>query len=161
MTCGLQRPVHEMGAFLKEFTFKDGRRVYTHERLRRARRSLDRLVREGALFTFIEMQELYGGAWPSTNNALESVNARLREMLRNHRGMPLLHRIKAVFWWCYLHTEAPLPASGIPRAMPTDAEVDGLFASARRRTGRDDGAPEEYGTGIDWNKFHMPTGLRR
>lgn len=83
-------------AFLKEFTLREGRRIHTRERLRRARKSLNKLVREGTLFTFVEMQELYGGAWPSTNNALESVNARLREMLRNHRGMPLLHRIKAV-----------------------------------------------------------------
>lgn len=147
--------------FLKEFTFKEGRRVYTHERLRRARKSLNKLVREGTLFTFIEMQEGYGGVWPATNNALESVNARLREMLRNHRGMPLLHRIKAVFWWCHLHTEAPLPASEILRVMPTDSEVEGLFASAQRRSRREDGAPEEYGAGIDWNEFHMPTRFRR
>lgn len=33
--------------FLKEFTFKEGRRIYTHERLRRARKSLNKLVREG------------------------------------------------------------------------------------------------------------------
>lgn len=147
--------------FLKELTFKEGRRIYTHERLRRARKSLNKLVREGTLFTFIEMQEIYGGVWPATNNALESVNARLREMLRNHRGMPLLHRIKAVFWWCYLHTEAPLSASEILRVMPTDTEVDGLFAYAQRKTRQEDGAPEEYGTGIDWSEFHMPTRFRR
>lgn len=85
------------------------------------------------------------------------MNARLLEMLRNHRGMPLLHRIKAVFWWCYLHTEAPLPASEILHVMPTDSEVDGLFTSAQRRSRREDGAPEEYGTSIDWNEFHMTT----
>ena len=53
--------------FLKEFTVKDGRRVYTHERLRRAWGSLNRLVREGTLFTFIEMQREHGGCWDSTN----------------------------------------------------------------------------------------------
>lgn len=148
-------------AFLKEFTLREGRRIYTHERLRRARKSLNKLVREGTLFTFVEMQGLYGGAWPSTNNALESVNARLREMLRNHRGMPLLHRIKAVFWWCHLHTGAPMPASEALRVMPTDAEVDGLFANAQRKSKRGDGAPEEYGAGIDWSEFHMPTRFRR
>lgn len=35
--------------------------------------------------------------WPSTSNAVESKNARLRETLRLHRGLPLLHRIKAIW----------------------------------------------------------------
>ena len=28
-------------------------------------------------------------------------------MLRNHRGLSPMRRVKAVFWWCYLHTESP------------------------------------------------------
>ena len=69
-------------AFLREYTIKDGRKVYAHERLRKARRGLNRLVREGTLFTFVEMQQEYDGERPSTSNAVESVNSRLREMLR-------------------------------------------------------------------------------
>lgn len=65
---------------LREFTFKEGRRVYAHERLRKARRVLNKLVRDGTLFAFVEMEQGHGGAWPSTNNAVESVNARLRDM---------------------------------------------------------------------------------
>ena len=147
--------------FLKEHTVKDGKRVYTHERLRRARRSLNRLVKDGTLFTFVEMSQEFGGTWPSTNNAVESVNARLREMLRLHRGLPLMHRIKAVFWWCYMHTENPLPAAEILRIMPTDDDVDGLFAAASIGSKREDGAPDEYGSGITWEEFHMPTSYRR
>jgi ribosomal protein L37AE/L43A len=147
--------------FLKEYTVKDGKRVYTHERLRKARRGLNKLVKEGTLFTFVEMQQEHGGDWPSTNNAVESVNARLRDMLRHHRGLPLLHRIKAIFWWCYMHTESPLPAAEILRVMPTDDDVDGLFAAASSDRKRDDGAPEEYGTGIVWEEFHMPTNYRQ
>ena len=107
------------------------------------------------------MQQERGGEWPSTNNAVESVNARLREMLYLHRGLPLLHRVKAIFWWCYMHTESPLSAAEIIRVMPTDDDVDGLFKTASGKRGRDDGAPEEYGTGIVWNEFHMPTEYRR
>ena len=147
--------------FLKEYTVKDGKRVYTHERLRKARRGLNKLVKEGTLFTFVEMQQEYGGEWPSTNNAVESANARLRDMLRHHRGLPLLHRIKAIFWWCYMHTENPLPAAEILRVMPTDDDVDGLFAAASSDRKRDDGAPEEYGSGIVWSEFHMPTDYRQ
>ena len=73
--------------FLKEFTVKDGRRVYTHERLREARKILNKLVKDGTLFTFVEMQQEYGGEWSSTNNAVESVNARLQDVFRHHRGL--------------------------------------------------------------------------
>ena len=60
-----------------------------------------------------------------------------------------------------MHTESPLPASEILRVMPTDDDVDGLFKTASGKRGRDDGAPEEYGTGIVWSEFHMPTEYRR
>ena len=148
-------------SFLKEFTIKEGRRVYTHERLRRARRSLNKLVHDKTLFTFIEMQEQQGGTWPSTNNAIEAVNARLREMLRLHRGMPTMHRIKAIFWWCYMHSENPLSAAEIVRVMPTDNDVDGLFATASRSGRSRSEGPEEYGSGIVWEDFHMPTRYRQ
>ena len=72
-----------------------------------------------------------------------------------------MHRIKAIFWWCYTHTESPLPAAEILRVMPTDDDVDGLFASASSKPRRDDGGPEEYGSGIVWSEFHMPTEYRR
>ena len=148
-------------AFLNEHTLKDGKRIWTHERLRKARRALSRLLSDGTLFTYIEMARERGGSWPATNNAVESVNARLREMLRRHRGLPLMHRAKAVFWWCYMHTEEPLSPAGILRAMPTDDEVDGLFAKASKKGGEEDGAPREYGAGIEWGEFHMPTEFRR
>ena len=70
-----------------EFTLKDGKRQYARERLRKARRALSKLVRSGELFTFVEMAEERGGAWDSTNSMIEGgVSARLREMLRAHRG---------------------------------------------------------------------------
>lgn len=148
-------------SFLRESSIKDGKKVYTHERLRSARRSLNSLVQEGTLFTFLEMAQDYGDVWPSTNNVIESVNARLREMLRLHRGLPLTHRIKAIFWWCYMHTECPLSAAQIIKTMPTDEMVDGLFASVSSTTQREDGAPEKYGSGIVWEDFHMPTKYRQ
>lgn len=147
--------------FLREFTIKDGKRIYTHERLRKARSSLNKLVHTGQLFTFVEMEQEQGGTWDSTNNVIESRNARIREILRLHRGLPLIHRIKAIFWWCYMHTEAPLPPAEILRVMPTDDQVEGLFASASSRGKREDGAPEEYGSGIVWSEFHMPTEYRQ
>ena len=136
---------------------EDGRRVWTHERLRKARGVLDRLVRERTLFAFAEMAEERGGRWSSNNNAVESGNVRPRGMLRHHRGMPFMHRAKAVFWWCYMHSESPLPPAGILRAMPTDDEVGGLFAAASEGSRRKDGAPGECGTDIVCEEFLIPT----
>ena len=148
--------------FLREFTLKDGKRQYTHERLRKARNILNRLVREGTMFTFVELQEELGGVWESTNNAIEGgVNAQLRKLLRDHSGMTTAHRIKAIFWWCYMHTEAPLLPAEILRVMPTDDQVDGLFASASSDRRRYDGSPEECGSEIVWSEFHMPTEYRQ
>lgn len=110
----------EWDGFLKEKAVVDGRAQFKHERLRKARRSLERLARAGTLFTYLDAKLLEGGAVPATNNRIEGgVNAQLREMLRRHRGMGLERRIKAISWWCYLHTECPLPAADILREMPT------------------------------------------
>lgn len=147
--------------FLREFTLKDGKRMYTHERLRKARRGLAKLVNDKTLFAFMDMQEEHGGIWDSTNNAIEGGDARIREMLRLHRGLPLIHRIEAIFWWCCMRTENPLPAAEILRVMPADDQVEGLYASASRRGKRHGGGPEEYGAGIVWSEFHMPTEYRQ
>ncbi len=47
--------------FLREFSLKDGRRQYVHERLRKARRALNRLVQSGELFAFVGMTGERGG----------------------------------------------------------------------------------------------------
>lgn len=148
--------------FLREFTLKDGHRQYAHERLRKARGILSRLAKEGTMFTFVELQEELGGTWESTNNAIEGgVNAQLRKLLRNHSGMTTMHRIKAVFWWCHAHTERPLAPAEVLRMMPTDDDVEGLFASASAARCSDAESPEECGSGIVWSEFHMPTEYRQ
>lgn len=43
----------------------DGRRVYTHERLRRARSSLSSLVSAGTLFTYLDPALAKAGPLPS------------------------------------------------------------------------------------------------
>ncbi|NHM15673.1 IS1249 family transposase [Eggerthellaceae bacterium zg-887] len=148
--------------FLREFTLKDGRKQYVHERLRSARRSLNALVKEGTLFTFIELQESVGGAWDSTNNIIEGrVNAQIREMLRAHRGLSTMRRVKAVFWWCYMDSEFKVSEAEMLRTMKTDEEVEGLFASASKPKRKQDGSPEEYGSGVSWNEFHIATEYRQ
>lgn len=145
-----------------EFTLKDRHRQYAHERLRKARSTLNRLVKEGTMFTFVELQEELGGTWESMNNVIEGgMSAQLRKLLRNRSGMTTTHRIKAVFQWCCMHTEHPMPAAEILRRMPTDDEVDGLFANASGSGKRDDAFPEDHGKGIVRSEFHMPTEYRQ
>ena len=101
---------------------EDGHMRYTHERLLKAQRSLVRLMRDGTMFTYLDetlREEL--GEIPPTNNRIEGgINAQLRAMLRNHRGLSIERRIKAVYWWCYMHSPEPLSASEILKLMPTD-----------------------------------------
>lgn len=61
----------EYDVFLKEREVVDGRSRYRHERLRKARRGLDRLCRDGTLFTFADEALLAGGPVPATNNRIE------------------------------------------------------------------------------------------
>jgi hypothetical protein len=148
--------------FLGEFTFNEGKRVYVHERLRKARRTLNKLVQSGQMFTFIDLQNETGKDWDSTNNVIEGrVNAQLRQVLRNHRGLSAIKRIKSIFWWCYLDSGSALSPAEILRVMPTDDEVEGLFAQASKEKQREKSDSENFGVGIDWNEFHMPTEFRQ
>ena len=61
---------------------------------------------------------------PATTNQIESTNARLRQILRDHRAMGLTQRMKAVFWWCYTHSAHPQPAATILATMPTDTYLE-------------------------------------
>lgn len=148
--------------FLREFALEDGKRRYVHRELRKARRALNGLVRSGTLFAFVEMAEERGGEWDSTSNMIEGgVNAQLREMIRNHRGLSRMRRVKAIFWWCYAHAGSPLPAARMLKAMPTDDDVEGLFAMASKPKRRDGGTPDEYGAGVAWGEFHTAVEYRQ
>lgn len=108
---------------------KDGKLHDAHEHLVKARNSLVKLVRQGTLFTYLDpllTSEL--GRLPAFNNRLEGgVNAQLKQMLREHRGLSLMRRAKAVFWWCYMHSPSPLPAAEMLRSMPSDKDIEKLY----------------------------------
>ena len=57
----------------------------------------------------------------------------LRRLLRYHRGMSVEKRIKAVSWWCYLHSPRPLSAKEILKVMPTDASISKIYRSMNKR----------------------------
>jgi hypothetical protein len=89
---------------------------YTHARLRRAWRLLERLARERTLFAFCDPELAHLGI-PSTTNRIEgAINAQLRRLLGHHRGMPPAHQQRAIEWWLYLHHEHHAPPETLIRA---------------------------------------------
>lgn len=141
--------------FLAEKTLSDNGWVYTHERLVRARNSMNRLISKGVLFTFVDPH--WDHAMPAMNNQIEgATNAPLRQVLRDHRGMRLTRRIKAVFWWCYMHSEHPLPAAKIVKVMPTDKHIETAWATACQEHPITASIPR-WGDTICWNELHHTT----
>ena len=67
---------------------------------------------------------------------------------------------KAVYWWCYMHAECPLPAAEILRVMPTDDDI----AREMRAIGYEDRAkagPRKWGDGLVWEELHRSVPWRR
>ena len=148
--------------FLAERTLNEetGKMGWTHERLVTARNGLNTLIKRGHLFTFLDPELTAEGPVPSTNNRHEGgVNAPLRDMLRLHRGMSTLRRVKAVFWWCYMHSENPLPAAEILATMPTDEDIADLYRRTVYEPQKRDG-PVEWGDGLVWAELHNSTPWR-
>ena len=140
--------------FLAEKSYIDGKHVFTHEKLRKAKRSLNRLISSGHLFTYLDPLLSLDTSLPSTNNRREGgVNAPLREMLRLHRGMSLNRRIKAILWWCYLHTECPLGPVDILKVMPTDDDIDEIYNKLARNKKLSSDIPK-WGDAIMWSELH-------
>lgn len=138
--------------FLAEKTRDEesGKMRFTHERLVTARNGLNRLVSKSLLFTFLDPELLEGGAIPSMNNKIEGgVNAQLRRMLRDHRGLSTMRRVKAVFWWCCMHSECPLTSAEILKTMPTDDDIEEIYRQAAYGPQRSEG-PAEWGDGLVW-----------
>ena len=126
---------------------------YTHERLLKAQRSIVRLIKENSMFTYLDKQlsqeidEL-----PSTNNRIEGgVNSRIRALLRDHRGLSVERRIKAVFWWCYMHSPEPLSASEILKVMPTDKSISDIYERITDSEKRTSTIPM-WGDAIVWSE---------
>ncbi|WP_162319833.1 hypothetical protein [Nesterenkonia haasae] len=81
---------------------------YTHDRLRKAYSLLERCAKHQELFTYLEAG--FGFEAASTTNRIEGgINAQLRLLLRDHRGLPAEHMRWAVEWFLYLRSENPSP----------------------------------------------------
>lgn len=142
------------GFLAEEAVGEDGRPHLVHERLVKARRSLVRLLNQGALFTHLDPALAAEGPLPATNNRIEGgVNAQIRALLRDHRGMSLERRLKAAFWWCYEHSPNPLPAADILRVMPTDRAIAEVYGRMDERQ-RLQGTIPQWGDAVVWSELH-------
>mgnify|MGYP002546828447 CR=1 FL=1 len=137
--------------FLKE---RNDTGRYVHERLRKARRSLIKLCNAGTLFTYLAEDLAKDGPIPSTSNRIENLNGQIRRMLSLHRGMNIDHRIKAVFWFCYMKSDAPMPFARMLHDFPTDDDIGEWRRRAARANGGDSGTPARWGDGIMWSELH-------
>lgn len=149
--------------FLNEKTkLANGKIVNTHERLVKAKNLINRLIKNGELFRFLDpnlyMDKEIIGSLPKTNNPLEGgVNTQLRAVLRAHRGMGINHQIRAICWWLYLHTENPLPPAQTLKIMPTNKEITKAYELARARTKQRTRSTESY---IQWHELHIASPYR-
>lgn len=141
--------------FLSEMTVDEhGNKRPTHERLLKAERSLLKLIKENTLFTYLDKEFINDFITPSTNNRIEGgINSRLREMLRNHRGLSIERRIKAVYWWCYMHSPEPLSLSEIIKTMPTDRSIAAIYQRMNDKS-RLEKSLSLWGDAIVWSDLH-------
>mgnify|MGYP004584388147 CR=1 FL=1 len=133
--------------------------AYAYERLVRVRNSINKLISRGVMFTFCDP------AWqmpvPAMNNQIEgAITSSLRQMLRDHRGMGLTRRIKAIFWWCYMHTENLLPPAQILKTMPTGTDMENAWqqASLKHHTS---GIIPKWADAIAWSELHHSTPIQQ
>lgn len=88
--------------------------------------------------------------WPMIEGG---VNSQLRTVLRNHRGLTSVKRVRAVFRWCHAHSGDARTAREKLATMPTDADIDFLFSVYSASPSRDDGGPE-WGDRAVWEDLH-------
>lgn len=133
----------------------DGRWVATHARLIQAKNSLNTLVKQGTLFTYLDPAlDLEGDPIARTSNLIEGgINTQLRCVLRAHRGMSLNHQVKTVLWWCYLHTEFPATPAHILKTTLTDQQIIDQFDKASHRA-QAQAEIDRWGTAVNWTDFH-------
>lgn len=84
------------------FARRNKRWWYTHHHTRRMIRSLDKYVKDGILFTFLDPALNISRPLASTTNQLEGgINSPLKAFLHAHRGWSEHHMLTALDYWLY------------------------------------------------------------
>lgn len=137
----------------EKFDGQDGHVHYRHQGLRKARSLIRSVIEENTLFAYIDFSDqIENYCALATNNYIEgAVNSQLKEMLHRHKGMSLIHRLKACYWWLYEHTEDPLPIRRLMQIMPTDNELETLMHPKQHQ--KLPGSPDEWGSSLVWDEL--------
>ena len=80
----------------------------------------------------------------------------LKSMLRAHRGPSLERRLKAVYWWYYMHSLRPLSVTDILNYMPTDESIVAIYKRLSEYCQIDRSIPR-WGDAPVWNELHVST----
>jgi hypothetical protein len=140
--------------FLSEITIVDGKKTFTHERLVKAKKSLNIIINKKTLFTYLDHTLSKDGPIPHTNNLLEGgTNAQIRHVIRDHRGLDIKKRIKVVYWWCYMHTKCPLAPAKLLSVMPTDEDISKLYLAIDEKE-RLRKSIHRWGDAMVWHELH-------
>lgn len=116
---------------------------YTQQRLRNAYRLLEKLVKNGALFTYLQAEHRDLGIEPTTNRLEGGINTHIRYLLRHHRGMSEAHMKRAIEWFLYMRSEHPQPAWTLIRPEHYTPAQSRKPSAIKEQIG-----PEELGTAL-------------
>lgn len=139
---------------------------YTHYKQRSAYRLLERLTRSGELFRYVFPPHGCGQLKATTNSLEGGINAQIKNLLHQHRGLSAEHQRIMCDWWLYLHTQHPHDPVSIAREQNwgqnalTKArtlaaqEHDAIYETGQPRT-YDNAIPTEYNHSVGIRKGHV------
>ena len=127
---------------------------WTHERLRRAYKRLERLSRTEHLFTYLEPEFANKNIDHTTNQLEGGINAPIRRLLNTHRGLSEPHMKKAIQW--LLNQKSIDPANPIKYLTNQHKHLDQekLAQPIPHPTN-----PPQYDNAIDYNPKHQDESL--
>lgn len=127
---------------------------WTHERLRRAYKRLERLSRSESLFTYLEPEFANKNIDRTTNQLEGGINAPIRRLLNTHRGLSEPHMKQAIQW--LLNQKSIDPANPIKHLSNQHKHVDHKKIS---RTKTNLPAPPQYDKAIDYDPKYQDGSL--
>ena len=127
---------------------------WTHERLRRAYKRLERLSRNQHLFTYLKPEFANKDIQRTTNQLEGSINAPIRHLLNTHRGLSEPHMKKAIQWLINQKSTDPTnPAKHLAN------QHKHLSQEKLTRTTPNPTLPPQYHTAIDYNPKYQDGSL--
>lgn len=125
----------------------------------------EKLTRKQQLFVYLTQPDGVSQRKATTNSPEGGINAAIKTLLHNHRGLPEGHQRVDCDWWLYLHTQLPDDPEKIARQQHWGqaglAKAQAIITHEHEVTyGNADGRPATYDTAIDSTPTN-PIGIRK